>query len=316
MLLAPSRRPQSRRQPTSARLLTSQRETDTESALMHFRARSYDPRTGRFVERDPLLKNRVFDPYAYAQNSPLKGRDPSGMNLELNSEELERIGGERAKDFIIDMLRKSFREPNANWMWNGNRLQGGDNTFLSMTLADEMFAVSSPIGLDRFFELLNHYSKQKSEAELANAKRGIDGDTEPLSQWDARFVDVHLRGSGVAGRAGGVLFIAGSVAQLGSAGIIILGTASVAAIVPAAAAVAAPAPPVATVGTVAAAATTAAAQVYMRMQAQISELQKQMNTMFVQLRATGDEVGRKILSTRIVDLEQKIEQLSKEMRKY
>ncbi|MBI3097145.1 MAG: hypothetical protein HYY93_02700 [Planctomycetes bacterium] len=34
-------------------VLSTQRENDPESGLMHYRARWYDPRTGRFGQRDP-----------------------------------------------------------------------------------------------------------------------------------------------------------------------------------------------------------------------------------------------------------------------
>lgn len=55
------------RTPCSARRIfsgtfTSQCERDPESALMRYRARSYDPRIGRFVQRDPLIERRVTPP--------------------------------------------------------------------------------------------------------------------------------------------------------------------------------------------------------------------------------------------------------------
>jgi hypothetical protein len=43
---------------------------------MHFRARSYDPRVGRFVQRDPV--DRTLHSYEYGFNSPLIYADPSG----------------------------------------------------------------------------------------------------------------------------------------------------------------------------------------------------------------------------------------------
>lgn len=50
MLLAPARPRTKPSQSASRHGFTSQRETDTESALMHFRARSYDPRSGRSLQ--------------------------------------------------------------------------------------------------------------------------------------------------------------------------------------------------------------------------------------------------------------------------
>ena len=56
------------------------RERDDESGLMHFRARSYDPRTGRFIQRDPLLENRTKKHYVYAANEPISKVDPLGLD--------------------------------------------------------------------------------------------------------------------------------------------------------------------------------------------------------------------------------------------
>lgn len=80
--------------PTSfRRSLAAQRERDDESGLMHFRARSYDPRLGRFVQRDPLLRNRSTKPYAYASNNPLNRIDPSGYVDIPSIEQLENAAG-------------------------------------------------------------------------------------------------------------------------------------------------------------------------------------------------------------------------------
>ncbi|MCC6739388.1 MAG: RHS repeat-associated core domain-containing protein [Planctomycetia bacterium] len=53
------------------------RESDTESGLQHFRARSYDPMTGRFTSRDPVPYPNL---YIFPGNNPVNMMDPSGRD--------------------------------------------------------------------------------------------------------------------------------------------------------------------------------------------------------------------------------------------
>jgi RHS repeat-associated protein len=63
-------------QPTADRFGFTQRENDSESSLMHYRARWYDPRLGRFGGKDPF---NMLAHYAYAGNAPLNRVDPDGL---------------------------------------------------------------------------------------------------------------------------------------------------------------------------------------------------------------------------------------------
>jgi type VI secretion system secreted protein VgrG len=57
------------------------REFDTETGIYFDRARYYDSATGRFLSEDPLgLLGRDVNFYRYTWNSPLKFRDPMGLN--------------------------------------------------------------------------------------------------------------------------------------------------------------------------------------------------------------------------------------------
>ena len=55
------------------------REYDTETGLYNLRARSYDPRIGRFLQRDPLGDGPDVNLYRYVKNNPVNFTDPFGL---------------------------------------------------------------------------------------------------------------------------------------------------------------------------------------------------------------------------------------------
>jgi len=66
--------------------------TDVESGLQYLQARYYDPASGQFVTRDPLVaKTRL--PYAYVHGDPLNATDPSGL---YDYQDTEQIGTVKA----------------------------------------------------------------------------------------------------------------------------------------------------------------------------------------------------------------------------
>jgi RHS repeat-associated protein len=63
----------------------TQRERDGESNLMHFRARSYDASSGRFISKDPAKFFPMVNPYSYASSNPIMRSDPLGLIDEETS---------------------------------------------------------------------------------------------------------------------------------------------------------------------------------------------------------------------------------------
>ena len=56
------------------------REHDPESGLFYYRARTYDPATGRFLQEDPIgFVSGDLNLYRYVFNNPLVFRDPMGL---------------------------------------------------------------------------------------------------------------------------------------------------------------------------------------------------------------------------------------------
>jgi RHS repeat-associated protein len=65
------------------------RESDTETGLYYYRARYYDPGTGRFVAEDPLQFRDSFNFFKYVGNSPPNFIDPLGLcHVEMHYQEL------------------------------------------------------------------------------------------------------------------------------------------------------------------------------------------------------------------------------------
>ena len=55
------------------------REFDTETGLYYYRARYYDPVSGRFLSEDPLAFDASLNFYSYVSNSPTSFNDPFGL---------------------------------------------------------------------------------------------------------------------------------------------------------------------------------------------------------------------------------------------
>jgi len=60
------------------------REFDQETGIYEYRARYYDPQTGRFISEDPVEFQGGADFYAYVANNPINYIDPSRLCREPN----------------------------------------------------------------------------------------------------------------------------------------------------------------------------------------------------------------------------------------
>ena len=55
------------------------REWDPDTELYYYRARWYDPQARRFISEDPIGLDGGINLYAYVENDPINGVDPSGL---------------------------------------------------------------------------------------------------------------------------------------------------------------------------------------------------------------------------------------------
>jgi uncharacterized protein RhaS with RHS repeats len=66
---------------------------DEETGLYYYRARYYDPASGRFLSEDPIRFNGGIDFYSYADGGPTNAIDPFGTNAQPITYALEVIEG-------------------------------------------------------------------------------------------------------------------------------------------------------------------------------------------------------------------------------
>lgn len=81
------------------------REYDPESGLYFFRSRFYDPRVGRFIQRDRIGLTGGLNLYAYAEGDPVNNRDPLGLDVGFNlSGTLAEVRNDF--DWLIDWVKE------------------------------------------------------------------------------------------------------------------------------------------------------------------------------------------------------------------
>jgi RHS repeat-associated protein len=95
----------------SSHAFSTQRERDEEFGGIQFRSRSYIPHLGRFIQRDPILANRVDEHYLYARLNPSRYRDPFGRDVR---EQMIDLGLEAAFELANDpeFLREAKKHQN------------------------------------------------------------------------------------------------------------------------------------------------------------------------------------------------------------
>jgi len=96
-----------REAPSGNRFLFTGREYDSETGFYHYRARTYDPGTGTFLQEDPLGLVDGLNPVAYVLGNPVSLTDPMGTRALgdavrgllrfIQEEEIRRLEGEMSE---------------------------------------------------------------------------------------------------------------------------------------------------------------------------------------------------------------------------
>jgi RHS repeat-associated protein len=81
---------------------------DRETQLYCFPKRYYDPRTGRWLSRDPLGEAGGFNLYAYCGNDPVNRHDPLGLESEVVGKTYVIINDQLKQYYVGESARDLF----------------------------------------------------------------------------------------------------------------------------------------------------------------------------------------------------------------
>ena len=116
--------------PAGSRYFFTGRELDAvptatgDRQFYHYRARAYDPRDGRFVQRDPAEYADDANLYEYAGSNPASRTDPSGLEWVQDEKDsniwIARPGGDKAslKNLVKELMKRNFAvhlKPSEDW---------------------------------------------------------------------------------------------------------------------------------------------------------------------------------------------------------
>ena len=133
-------------------LLYGTKYTDMETGLIYYGHRYYDPRQGRFINRDPIEEEGGLNLYRFVSNNPVNGLDFLGL-CESEGDVDPETGEEICHDEINDEFNQELKNralQNAigraggltNWILDGARMT--DDDYLAV-LRDTYDAVSDKI---------------------------------------------------------------------------------------------------------------------------------------------------------------------------
>jgi len=81
---------------------------DEETELWYYRARYYDPTTGRFLQRDPLGVSSGPNMYEYSRSSPVVYTDPSGL---IAGAIAKKVAKKAAKKKLKRLVKEKIKKP-------------------------------------------------------------------------------------------------------------------------------------------------------------------------------------------------------------
>ena len=158
--------------------------TDAVTGLVHFSYRDYDPATGRFTVRDPLLfGGGQGNLYAYVGSDPVGSRDPSGLADPAASPQFHQgvsdgaqAVGEFAGGKIVDAVKSQAKDAVKSQL-NESTRQTVETIEAAQSKADELRSKGRQESDSEYREL--------AEKQRDAAKQNASTLTSPITSiWD------------------------------------------------------------------------------------------------------------------------------------
>lgn len=184
----------------SCRYLFQGREYSAATGLYNFRARWYDPVSGRWLSKDPIGLEGGLNLYAFCGEDPVNFVDPWGLLVEVHSRPVQNSGGAAAHTYITVTGPSGLIYTFVSYNINGNNVAMEDNPSDVNTPRTSSIVIPPPPGMTQ--DEWDCAVRRTARARVRNQRQEyklLGGDGGMNSG------NCHTTTSGIITRAGGAI---------------------------------------------------------------------------------------------------------------